>query len=79
MALMDYMRPKTCAEYLVDYMSTGRLTCLKLVTFQVQRDADHEEDDTECDDSFHSLNSALIEHFDVVSGENGIKWPRRNK
>jgi hypothetical protein len=45
----------------------------------IQGDADHEEEDTECDDSFHSLNSALIEHFDVVSGENGIKWPRRNK
>jgi hypothetical protein len=45
----------------------------------INQDPDLEEDDTEIDDSFLSLNSALIEHFDVVSGENGIKWPRRGK
>lgn len=37
------------------------------------------EDDTEFEETFQFLNSALIEHFDVVSAENGIKWPRRNK
>ena len=37
---------------------------------------DH-DDDTEYDDSFKSLNAALIEHFDVLTSENGIKWPRR--
>lgn len=41
-------------------------------------DEDAEPDDTEYDASFEFLNSALIEHFDVVSSENGIKWPRRN-
>ena len=35
------------------------------------------EIDTEYEDSFLFLNSALIEHFDVVSAEKGIKWPRR--
>lgn len=43
-----------------------------------QADAE-DDDDTEFDDTFLSLNSALIEHFDVVSGENGIQWPRRGK
>ena len=35
------------------------------------------EGDTEYEDLFLCLNSALIEHFDVVSAENGIKWSRR--
>ena len=42
-----------------------------------QAEAVEEEDDTEYDATFRFLNEALIEHFDVICGENGIKWPRR--
>ena len=42
---------------------------------------DNTEIDVHCenDPSFKTLNDALIEHFDVVSCENGIKWPKRKK